>query len=447
MSRFVGFCIYLCVPGIVWSACPEGFTKYLGPSSGLFRDVNGVCRELCGAGVTTLKTSVGYTFDLFATKNTDRAICVTVGDTTCYADLVSGGMSNTLNVKLGDEAYHANPDFGNLCPVRYTLSYSCGEGATGTPPESRELGWGDLYNRPDSAESCRYPGYSFNGWKIDSTGLSKGAVYKYTYTTDKTMTAQWKANTYAAPYLCNYCAGSTYYTINDFSTAVFGSNFTPKSSLPCTNPYKQTIDYYAVLDAFGKETGDKIIPGGSATWSWPGNIRLKAIWSEPEMGTSPSAPVRYTLSYSCGEGATGIPPESHSVGYNLGYYAPYDAGTCVKPGYYLSGWKIDSTGLSKGAVYKYTYTTDKTMTAQWKANTYAAPYLCNNGKNVQAYLRGVYAGSYTPSTTVCTSSDGSTFVGWRITDAYGIDTGDTVASGASFTWIYPYNIRLVAMWE
>ena len=98
-------------------------------------------------------------------------------------------------------------------------------------------------------------------------------------------------------------------------------------------------------------------------------------------------------------------------------------------------------------MYNYKYTTDKTMVAQWSPNSYGAAYLCDNGTRTDKYLSGKYGSSYTPSTTVCTAADGATFAGWRIADAYGNDTGDTVASGASFTWNYPYNIRLIAVWE
>ena len=617
MRRLVFYFGGIFIPFMARGACPDGYTAYLGPAGGLVRNANGECSELCGAGITSLNTSTGYKFDLFASKNTSHAIHVKSGDTVCYADLISGASTGTMNLSLDGVTYHANADSGQVCPVTYNLSYSCGDGATGTPPESREMSWGDLYNCPDSAESCRNPGYSFDGWTIDSTALTKGNVYNYKYTTDKTMTAKWTANSYGVPYICNYCAGGTY-AATEYENIKYGSNFTTKSAPSCTNPFNQTLQYYAVLDAWGDDTGQRINPGASATWTWPGNIRLKAMWSEPEMvapdapvrytlsyscgdgatgtppeshsvgyklgyyapydagtcrkpgyylsgwkidstsltkgslytysyaadktmvaqwsvnsygapilcnycadstyvssiytsgkydsnftptdspsctnpynmkldsyqvndvygdstgesltpGTStkwkwagniqlrakwsggaqtiPDAPTEYTLSYSCGDGATGTPPESHSVGYKLGYYAPYDAGTCRKPGYYLSGWKIDSTSLTKGSLYTYSYTADKTMVAQWSVNSYGAAYVCNNGTTVSTYLSGKYGSSYTPSTTVCTAADGATFAGWRVLDVLGNDTGDTVASGASFTWNYPHNIRLQAIWE
>ncbi|MDW2958706.1 MAG: hypothetical protein R8M37_02760, partial [Alphaproteobacteria bacterium] len=116
-------------------------------------------------------------------------------------------------------------------------------------------------------------------------------------------------------------------------------------------------------------------------------------------------------------------------------------------GYYISGWKIDSNSLKNGGYYNYTYKTDKTMIAQWTANPYGGAYLCNNGTSNSSYITATYGGSVTPSTTVCTAASGATFAGYKILDVWGNDTGDVVASGASFTWTYPYNIRLQAIWE
>ena len=438
MFRFVVLCMFVCMPGVLWAACPDGFTEYRGP----VRDANGNCSELCAAGISSLNISNGASFDLFAQKNTPHAIHIKSGETICYADLIDGSMSGTLNVKVGNVTYHANPDSGNLCPVTYTLSYSCGDGATGTPPESRDIVWGDLYTAPYDAGTCIKPGYFISGWTIDSTLLTRGIMYNYKYTTDKTMVAQWSVNFYGAPIVCNYCNKNTTGTSTQYVNASYNSTFTPPASPTCTNPFNKTLDGYRVYDAFGNETDVVLSPGVTTQWIWMGNVQLRAQWSGGDV-----EPVYYNLSYSCGDGATGTPPDTHRVAYNQLYTVPYDAGTCIKPGYYLSGWKIDSSSKSKGSMNIYTYTTDKTMVAQWSPNSYGAAYLCDNGTTISTYLSGKYGSSYTPSTTACTAADGATFAGWRIADAYGNDTGDTVASGASFTWNYPYNIRLIAVWE
>lgn len=445
MYRFLllGLVIIFVESPLAAATCPDGYTAYLGPAANLVRNANGECSELCGAGATSLNTSNGYRFDLFATKNTTPAINIALGGTTCYADLLSGATTGTLNIKSGGTTYHANISTGELCPVTYNLSYDCGTNATGTPPDSIEVAYGDLYTAPYDSGTCYRAGYYISGWKIDSTSLSNGNYYNYTYKTDKTMVAQWAANSYGAPYFCNYCAGSTA-TSSSYITGTFGSSFTPTASLSCTNPFNQTLKYYQVLDVWGNDTGETLTAGAATTWKWAGNIQLRAIWSDVALGASPTT---YTLSYSCGDGATGTPPASHSVVYNQLYTAPYDSGTCRKDGYYISGWKIDSTSLSNGYYYTYNYSANKTMVAQWSANSYGGAYLCNNGTSNSSYITATYGGSVTPSTTVCTAAGGATFAGYKILDVWGNDTGDVVASGATLTWNYPYNIRLQAIWE
>ena len=425
-----------------YAACPDGYTEYLGPATNLVRNANGECSQLCGAGITSLQISNGYWFDLFATKNTTPAINVKHNDIVCYADLLTGAADGTLNIKVNDTTYHANVGISELCPTTYTLSYSCGDGAMGTPPDSIDVAYGDLYVAPYDSGTCRKDGYYISGWKIDSTSLSYGYYYNYKYKTDKTMVAQWAANSYGAPYFCNYCAGSTTAT-SAYITGKFGSSFSPTSNLSCVNPFNQTLKYYQVLDVWGNDTGETLTAGVATVWKWPGNIQLRAMWSEPEV----SDLTTYTLSYSCGDGATGMPPDSIEVVYGTLYTAPYDSGTCRKDGYYISGWKIDSKLLTNGYYYTYDYSANKIMVAQWSANSYGGAYLCNNGASTSGYITAKYGGSVTPSTTVCTATSGATFAGYKVLDVWGNDTGDVVASGATLTWNWPHNIRLQAIWE
>lgn len=442
MRRYLVFVVCFCIPYVGYGECPVGYTAFMGPGTDLVRDANGNCSQVCGADITTLATSNGYNFDLFATKNTSRAISIKFGETVCYADLIDGTTTGTINVQYGDRVYHTNPSYGYLCPSRYTLTYDCADDAVGTAPEAREINWGDLYSPPYDAKLCRRPGYSFNGWSIDSQPLTQGKVYAYEYDTDKTMVAQWVANMYGGPVLCNYCPGSTY-TNSTYISGTFNDEFTPLASLSCTNPANQTLMYYRVLDAWGNDTGEVVYPGEATTWVWPGNIRLNAVWSDSSYEQLPT----YTLSYSCGDGAQGTPPESREMRYNIFYIAPYSAGTCTKQGHYLKGWKIDSTSLTKGSVYNYKYTTDKTMVAQWAKNTYGGAYLCNNGTDSTDYLSATYGSTETVSETACDNGDGASPVGWQILDAWGNDTGDFIGGGSTFTWNYPYNIQLLAVWE
>ena len=266
--KFLLLCI---IPMSVHAACPDGTTAYLGSTGNLVRNANGKCMELCGGGVTGLHTSNGYRFDLFATQGTFPAIHIKNGDTVCYADLISGQSDGTLNVSYNDAIYHANPDSGQLCPATYTLSYSCGDGATGIPPESKQIAKGEMYTPPYDVGTCRKPGYSLSGWKIDSTSLTKGSYYSYTYTTDKTMVAQWRANAYGGAYICDNGT-----TVRSYVYATFGGTITP--STVCTAAAGTTFVGYKITDAFGNDTGITVASGGTYTWTEPGNIRLVAQW-------------------------------------------------------------------------------------------------------------------------------------------------------------------------
>ena len=190
-------------------------------------------------------------------------------------------------------------------------------------------------------------------------------------------------------------------------------------------------------DALGNDTGETLAAGESTTWTWADNIQLRPQFTD-EINY-------YTLSFDCGEGAIGTPPESIEFLYGEEFSVPYSLGGCIKPGYYLSGLKVGTSDLTRGLSYRLTQD-NQTIVAQWTANSYIAHYICNNGSATSSYLSGKYGNAYTPSTTVCSAPSGTTFGGYAVYDALGNDTGDVIASGESFVWNYPYNIQLHAIW-
>jgi hypothetical protein len=71
-----------------------------------FIDAGG-CRELCAAGIKTLRIGNGVSVPLYAAKNTTRAIGIGYNGATCYASLGGGSAAGALNVNIGGQAYHA----------------------------------------------------------------------------------------------------------------------------------------------------------------------------------------------------------------------------------------------------------------------------------------------------------------------------------------------------
>ena len=437
--RRVLFLLYVFfVPYAVYATCPDGYVAYRGPTSGYVRNVNGECSALCGAGVTSLNTSTGYKFDLFASPNTAPAIHIKSGDTICYADLVAGASSGTLNVSMDGTTYHANAEHSLLCPVSYTLSYSCGDGATGTPPDSRIIEYGSLFGAGYDYGTCNRVGYYANGWTLDGATKTAGQYWLYNYSSDKQMSVRWTASTYAAAYACNNPREPS----NTYIQVSYGNTFTPNKNA-CVPMFGKILVGYDVQNADGTETGTYVAAGQSLKWTYNSNIRLSAVWE-----TDPVLLETHTLSYSCGSGATGTPPSSRTFTYGQLYSPGGDIGTCTRDGYVFNGWKLDGYTRAMDSYYPYFYSGDKTLTAQWTRPSYAAAYVCNNGAAPSnAYLSATYMSTYTPSTTVCAAPAGQKLVGYAVLNADGTDTGDVVAAGASFQWVYNNNIRLMAIWE
>lgn len=419
------------------ATCPDGYTAYLGPASDLVRNANGECSQLCGGSMTSLNTSNGYRFDLFASRNTTPAINIEMDGVVCYADLIPGAGTGTLNIKNDSGTYHANISTGELCPVTYNLSYSCGDGATGTPPETRDIVWGGLITGGYDIGTCRRMGYYANGWLLDGATKAANTYLLYNYSGDKVLSVRWSPGSYGVSYICN----NPREVSAVYSTASYGSRFTPNKTA-CPPMCGKVLSGYKVLEADGTDTGTVLGIGESFVWNYDGNMRMSAIWDDDEVVIQD-----YTLSYSCGSGATGTPPSSRTIRYGHLYTPGHSIGTCARSGYIFNGWSIESYSRSGDLYYPYLYSGDRVLVAQWTRPSYAASFFCDNGTVNSQYMSGTYASSYTPSTNICTPPDGRVFAGWRILDASGQDTGDVVAPGKSFQWLYDYNIRFQAIWE
>lgn len=73
----------------------------------------------------------------------------------------------------------------------------------------------------------------------------------------------------------------------------------------------------------------------------------------------------YTVTYDCGDG-TGAAPANATATYNANFSpVMIMKNLCEKPGYVLSGWLVSGTSTVQSGTFKWTYTGDKTLTAQW----------------------------------------------------------------------------------
>ena len=63
-------------------------------------------RNLCTAGITSLNTSGGLAFPLYAEKSTSPSIYVRYNNMVCYGDLEVGLSAGAVNVAYNDVVYH-----------------------------------------------------------------------------------------------------------------------------------------------------------------------------------------------------------------------------------------------------------------------------------------------------------------------------------------------------
>ena len=92
-------------------ACPAGYVAH--DVVDVCSDAStGVCwlveqmRALCGAGIDKIKTSTGVVIPLYSNRVTTPSFCVRYNNTVCYADMVLGSQSGTINIRHNDTVYH-----------------------------------------------------------------------------------------------------------------------------------------------------------------------------------------------------------------------------------------------------------------------------------------------------------------------------------------------------
>ena len=122
--------------------------------------------------------------------------CVDSGLTDCAAT------QTILDTDTGDKTFYASWTCkngygvaldGQSCTAnQYNVTYDCGTGTTGTPPATAVATYDADFNPTMIMKnSCERSGYVLSGWVISGTNTVQSGTFKWTYTTDKTLTAQW----------------------------------------------------------------------------------------------------------------------------------------------------------------------------------------------------------------------------------------------------------------
>ena len=154
----------------------------------------------------------------------------------------------------------------------------------------------------------------------------------------------------------------------------------------------------------------------------------------------------YTVNYNA-NGGTGT-MASDTATYEANYTTKANAFT--RTGYTFKGWneKADGTGTDWtnwiGKPWKWAYTNNITLYAQWTVNTYTVSYNANGGTGTMASDTITYGQNYTAKANAFTRT-GYTFKGWN-EKADGTGTDWTNWIGKPWQWTYTNNITLYAQW-
>ena len=198
-------------------------------------------------------------------------------------------------------------------------------------------------------------GYTFTGW-TGSNGSTpqKSVTIAKGSTGNKSYTANWSANTYYVTYDANGGSGAP-----AKQAFVFNSGAKISTTKPTRTGYTfVNWDY----------NGNKFNPGDAIPSGW-GSFTLTAQWSANS----------YTVTYNANNGSGSMSPSTAT--YNSNFLTKKNEftrtgytfnGWSAKPDGSAGGWGLTDSGVYESSVpWKWTYTNDITLYAQWKPNTYA----------------------------------------------------------------------------
>ena len=249
------------------------------------------------------------------------------------------------------------------CPS-YTVTYSCGRGASGTAPtDATQYSSGDTVTTSASAGTCRKSNSTFIGWTCGGTNVNAGGTFNING--DTTCSARWQ--TTQIQFYVTYHQGTA------GNAPIYGNDPTAPTSCiyggTCNAPNNTyTVDGYtfagwSCTSNYGTCAQAIYQPGDSISTATSANgaiIELNAQW------TANSTPETYTVTYACGVG-TGTPP-TDNTGYASNSSVTTLANTCTAPtNATFINWDCNGTLVNAGSTFAITSNT--TCVAQWSCNT------------------------------------------------------------------------------
>lgn len=357
---------------------------------------------------------------------------------------------------------------------KYTIAYNA-NGGTGTMTSHT-----GTYGVADKLKKNTFTrtGYTFKGWycyrhsdqkwycrsKTDSsqtawyaTGSIPSTYEQYLWSDESTsnkttstdgdtitMYAQWTENSITFKYYSNNASSTNFVNW----TAKYASTSWPNNHYNYTSgTYKQTYTGYTATGKYGTTTTGGILVGEDesiASYSamctkYGVNLATKSTTINIYCQWTPNT---YTVSYNA-NGGSGTMSNSTAT-YNANFKTKQNAFT--RTGYTFNGWNesADGTGVAwtlgsagvyeSGKDWKWTYTKNITLYAQWTPNAYTVEYKAglSTGGTLPSKQTRTYPNGVTLGTNSMTKSN-TTASGYKVTYANGTATSGTLPSAATAT--------------
>ena len=271
--------------------------------------------------------------------------------------------------------------------IKYTVSFNLNNGS-GSVPGNVTVEYGKAMPGISTSKPTR-TGYTFMGW-YDSSDYTKGTEYytsenksarNYNKTSNITLYAGWKANTFTVKYNGNGNTGGS--TSNH--TCTYDSDCKLRE-----NGYTKTGYIFA---GWKKSNAGNIVAATSSIKNIvaSGEVTYYAQWTA----------ATYTVSFSANGGSGG---QTAAVKATYGKAMPgISTSKPTRDGYTFMGW-YDNSNYANGTQYyrvdgtsvrNYDKYADATLYAGWKVNTYTVSFNLNGGTgstpgNVKKYLLLLY---------------------------------------------------------
>ncbi len=376
-------------------------------------------------------TRSGYTFLGWSTSSSATSATYTNGQSVKNLTSTNGGTVNLYAVwKMNDESLSVNTSNNATISIGGEKKYY-----TFTPSESGtyviySTGSSDtkvyLYNSLGGEITSDDDGGTDRNFRLQYD-LTAGITYRFAvgyFGSSETGTIPFKlGKVYTVTYNANGGSGAPSTQTKDYGTALTLSSTTP------------TRAGYTFLGWSTSSTATSATYSAGGTYNSESNTTLYAIWKKNQT-------TAYTLSYNANGGSGAPSSQTGSTSYIISSTKP------TRTGYAFLGWSTSSSATS--ATYQpgssITISTNTTLYAVWKANTYTVKYNANGGSGTMSNSNHTYNVSKALTSNAFTRS-GYTFLGWSTSSSA---TSATYTNGQSVKNLTSTNggtVNLYAVWK